>query len=109
VQSEEVNGSMQGFRVGTLLFLAVVFHIRKPHPTIALSWKRREAKYLFDILLASYDLALLYLEQCNYDVEKAIDVYMGDEKWEREHPMHESVGGTTGAKQSLWERISRIL
>ena len=34
-----------------------------------------------------YDVALLYLEQANYDLELAIEVYKDDDQWERENPM----------------------
>ena len=34
-----------------------------------------------------YDVALLYLEQSDYNLEAAIDSYKEDEKWEKEHPL----------------------
>lgn len=34
-----------------------------------------------------YDVAILYLEQANYDLEMAMDVYKDDERWEEEHPI----------------------
>ncbi|PQE13144.1 thiamine biosynthetic bifunctional enzyme protein [Rutstroemia sp. NJR-2017a BBW] len=34
-----------------------------------------------------YDVAILYLEQANYDLEMAMDVYKDDERWEKEHPV----------------------
>lgn len=37
--------------------------------------------------MAEYDVAVLYLEQANYDLEVAVGVYKDDERWEREHPM----------------------
>lgn len=37
--------------------------------------------------LYRYDVALLYLEQANYDLELATEVYKDDERWEKENPM----------------------
>lgn len=34
-----------------------------------------------------YDVALLYLQQSDYDLELAIDDYREDERWEKEHPL----------------------
>jgi len=39
-----------------------------------------------------YDVAVLYLEQTDYDLDTAVENYKEDEKWEKEHPM-ESVKG----------------
>lgn len=42
-----------------------------------------------------YELALIYLKQSHYDLEKAIAAYMEDERWESEHPLKSS-GGNKG-------------
>lgn len=34
-----------------------------------------------------YDVALLYLEQVDYDLDAAIDAYREDERWEKDHPL----------------------
>lgn len=34
-----------------------------------------------------YDLALIYLKHADYDLDKAVEAYKSDEKWEREHPL----------------------
>ncbi|KAA8568402.1 hypothetical protein EYC84_007436 [Monilinia fructicola] len=34
-----------------------------------------------------YDIAILYLEQANYDLELAMEVYRDDERWEKENPV----------------------
>jgi len=44
-------------------------------------------------LLFSYDIALLYLRQADYDVDGAVEAYISDERWEREHPMEANVKG----------------
>ena len=41
----------------------------------------------------SYDIALLYLEQVDYDLDAAVEAYMDDEKWEKEHPMEANIKG----------------
>lgn len=50
-----------------------------------------------------YDVALLYLEQAEYDLDKAVEAYQADERWEKEHPM--GLDSTKGKrKQSLGRR-----
>lgn len=39
-----------------------------------------------------YDVALLYLEQTDYNLEAAIEAYKEDERWEREHPLEGDKG-----------------
>lgn len=34
-----------------------------------------------------YDVALLYLQQADYNLDEAIGAYKSDERWEREHPL----------------------
>jgi hypothetical protein len=34
-----------------------------------------------------YDLAILYLDQTNYDLDAAVEAYIEDERWERENPL----------------------
>ena len=41
-----------------------------------------------------YDVAVLYLQQANYDLDLAVETYLGDEKWEKEHPMGGSPKGS---------------
>ena len=40
-----------------------------------------------------YDIALLYLKQSDYDLDAAVEAYLSDEKWEREHPIQANVKG----------------
>ena len=44
-----------------------------------------------------YDIAVLYLQQSNYDLNGAVEAYLADEKWEGEHPM----AGSSKAKAVL--------
>ncbi|KAL9128192.1 MAG: hypothetical protein Q9217_003092 [Psora testacea] len=41
----------------------------------------------------SYDIALLYLQQANYDLDAAVEAYLADVKWEEDHPMAELAKG----------------
>jgi hypothetical protein len=34
-----------------------------------------------------YDVALLYLQQADWDLDVAIQAYKDDERWEKEHPL----------------------
>lgn len=45
-----------------------------------------------------YDVALLYLQQADYDLDCAVEAYLEDEKWEKEHPMAGSSKGKTAPK-----------
>ena len=40
-----------------------------------------------------YDVALLYLEQAEYDLDAAVEAFKADEKWEKENPMSASSKG----------------
>ena len=44
----------------------------------------------------SYDQAVVYLKQADYDLDLAIETYMDDEKWEREHPFQSRGSGMSG-------------
>lgn len=47
-----------------------------------------------------YDVALLYLEQADYDLDAAVNTYLTDELWEKEHPLVPSSGGKLKQKLS---------
>lgn len=34
-----------------------------------------------------YDVAILYLQQTDYNLDEAMAAYKADEKWEKEHPL----------------------
>ena len=34
-----------------------------------------------------YEIALLYLKQADYDLAIAVEAYLADETWEKEHPI----------------------
>jgi hypothetical protein len=37
--------------------------------------------------LYRYDVALFYLGQADYDLDRAVEAYQADDRWEKEHPM----------------------
>ena len=46
-----------------------------------------------------YDIALLYLQQSDYNLGLAVEAYLADEKWEKKNPMGgASKGSKTGRK-----------
>lgn len=47
-----------------------------------------------------YDVALLYLEQAGYDLDAAVNTYLMDELWEKEHPFTPASGGKLKQKLS---------
>lgn len=46
-----------------------------------------------------YDVALLYLQQADYDLDQAISAYKADERWEKEHPLEAAKKGKSKAVQ----------
>ena len=34
-----------------------------------------------------YDVALLYLQQAEWNLDTAVEAYKDDERWEKEHPL----------------------
>ncbi|KAF1965414.1 hypothetical protein BU23DRAFT_593678 [Bimuria novae-zelandiae CBS 107.79] len=51
-----------------------------------------------------YDVALLYLQQADYNLEEAIATFKADERWEREHPLEAARQGKAKASQSSGRR-----
>ncbi|KAI9890282.1 MAG: hypothetical protein M1814_004317 [Vezdaea aestivalis] len=49
--------------------------------------KSKVRRWMLACKVAEYDVALIYLDQCKYDLDQAIDKYLADEKWERENPL----------------------
>ncbi|KAF2183677.1 hypothetical protein K469DRAFT_710474 [Zopfia rhizophila CBS 207.26] len=47
-----------------------------------------------------YDVALLYLQQADYNLDEAIAAYKADERWEKEHPLEAAKKGKSKAWQS---------
>lgn len=51
-----------------------------------------------------YDVALLYLEQADYNLEHAITAYKADEEWEKEHSLEAAKKGKARDTQSSGRR-----
>ena len=51
-----------------------------------------------------YDVALLYLEQVDYDLNAACEAYRDDEQWEKEHPMEANIKGKGKTRQDIGKR-----
>ncbi|KAK3717071.1 hypothetical protein LTR37_006126 [Vermiconidia calcicola] len=49
--------------------------------------KQKVRRWMVGCKVSEYDVALLYLQQANWNLEAAIEAYKDDEKWEKEHPM----------------------
>lgn len=67
-----------------------------PQPVEGAEEEMRKAKvrrWMVACKVSDYDIALLYLEQAIYDLDLAVDVYLEDEQWEKQHPMEENTKG----------------
>lgn len=49
--------------------------------------KTKVRRFMVATKVAEYDIAVLYLEQASYELESAVEAYLDDEKWERDHPV----------------------
>ncbi|KAL8839006.1 MAG: hypothetical protein Q9170_001937 [Blastenia crenularia] len=52
--------------------------------------KSKIRRWMVICKVSDYDIALLYLGQAQYDLDRAVETYLADEKWEREHPLESS-------------------
>lgn len=65
-----------------------------------------KADYLPSVLShLRYDIALLYLEQSHYDLDLAVQAYLADEQWEKDHPFE---GPSKGVKSGQKPRTRMI-
>lgn len=56
------------------------------------------------IIIYRYDVALLYLQQADYNLEAAILTYKDDEKWEKDNPLEASKKAKGKQKHDLGRR-----
>ncbi|KAF2642132.1 hypothetical protein P280DRAFT_293764 [Massarina eburnea CBS 473.64] len=49
-----------------------------------------------------YDVALLYLQQADYNLDDAIAAYKADERWEKEHPLEAAKKGKKPSGRRRW-------
>ncbi|KAJ4987141.1 thiamine biosynthetic bifunctional enzyme [Stagonosporopsis vannaccii] len=66
--------------------------------------KTKVRKFMVGCKVAEYDVAVLYLEQANYNLENAMLAFKADEKWEREHPLQAAKKGKATALQNSGKR-----
>ena len=65
--------------------------------------------------VSEYKVAVLYLDEATWDLEKAVDKWKGDERWEAEHPLvmgrasANKRGKRTIGENLSPERIARLL
>ncbi|KAL9102892.1 MAG: hypothetical protein Q9163_002015 [Psora crenata] len=67
-----------------------------PKPLVSEQEELRKSKirrWMVACKVSEYDIALLYLQQANYDLDAAVEAYMADIKWETEHPMANTLNG----------------
>ncbi|KAF2657639.1 hypothetical protein K491DRAFT_690882 [Lophiostoma macrostomum CBS 122681] len=61
-------------------------------------------KFMVGCKVAEYDVALMYLQQSDYDLDRAINTYKADERWEKENPLEAAKKGKSKASQSSGRR-----
>ncbi|KAI9646225.1 hypothetical protein NHQ30_005665 [Ciborinia camelliae] len=78
-----------------------------PQPVEGEEEERRKVyvrKFMVGCKVAEYDIAVLYLEQSNYDLELAMGVYKDDERWENENPILDRGKGKGRTKLDVGRR-----
>ncbi|TGO79785.1 hypothetical protein BELL_0023g00280 [Botrytis elliptica] len=63
-------------------------------------------RFMVGCKVSEYDIAVLYLEQANYDLELAMGIYKDDERWEKENPISNK-GKGKGKGKSRYEVARR--
>ena len=79
-----------------------------PHPVEGEEEEMRKAKvrrWMVACKVSDYDVALLYLEQAMYDLDMAVERYLDDEKWEKEHPI-QAASRERGQKQERRKKLA---
>ncbi|CAD6442967.1 b9affb8a-b27f-4cf5-84d0-c8afb41b67c0 [Sclerotinia trifoliorum] len=78
-----------------------------PRPVEGEEEERRKAsvrRFMVGCKVYEYDVAVLYLEQANYDLELAMGVYRDDERWEKENPISDKGKGKGKTKYDVGRR-----
>ncbi|THW30470.1 hypothetical protein D6D23_00158 [Aureobasidium pullulans] len=60
--------------------------------------KSKLRRFMVTCKVSEYDVAQLYLEQNDYDLDGAVEAYKDDEKWEKEHPLQNNGKGKMTAR-----------
>ncbi|KAF2715659.1 hypothetical protein K504DRAFT_457810 [Pleomassaria siparia CBS 279.74] len=66
--------------------------------------KGKVRRFMVGCKVAEYDLALLYLQQADYNLDLAMEAYKADEQWEKDHPMQSAKKGKAKATQTAGRR-----
>ncbi|TGO92362.1 hypothetical protein BPOR_0004g00070 [Botrytis porri] len=61
-------------------------------------------RFMVGCKVSEYDIAVLYLEQANYDLELAMGIYKDDERWERENPISNKGKGKGKSRYDVAKR-----
>ncbi|KAJ3579562.1 hypothetical protein NPX13_g997 [Xylaria arbuscula] len=72
-----------------------------PRPIEGEEEEKRKAKirrWMMCTKVHEYDVAVLYLEQAEYDLEQAMNTYFADEEWERSHQRSHSANNAKKSK-----------
>ncbi|KAF2735641.1 hypothetical protein EJ04DRAFT_190419 [Polyplosphaeria fusca] len=66
--------------------------------------KGKVRRWMIACKVVEYDVALLYLQQADYNLDRAIEAYKADERWEKEHPLDAAKKGKSNANQTSGRR-----
>ncbi|KAF2769358.1 hypothetical protein EJ03DRAFT_272467 [Teratosphaeria nubilosa] len=58
--------------------------------------KGKVRRWMMACKVAEYDVALLYLQQAEWNLDAAVEAYQEDERWEKEHPREAKEGKAKG-------------
>ncbi|KAF7948765.1 hypothetical protein EAE96_007956 [Botrytis aclada] len=61
-------------------------------------------RFMVGCKVSEYDIAVLYLEQANYDLELAMGIYKDDERWEKENPISNKGKGKGKSRYEVAKR-----
>ncbi|KAF5873914.1 uncharacterized protein Bfra_005381 [Botrytis fragariae] len=78
-----------------------------PRPVEGEEEERRKScvrRFMVGCKVSEYDIAVLYLEQANYDLELAMGIYKDDERWEKENPISDKGKGKGKSRYDVAKR-----
>ncbi|TGO16532.1 hypothetical protein BTUL_0027g00630 [Botrytis tulipae] len=78
-----------------------------PRPVEGEEEERRKScvrRFMVGCKVSEYDIAVLYLEQANYDLELAMGIYKDDERWEKENPISNKAKGKGKSRYDVAKR-----
>lgn len=63
--------------------------------------KNKRRRWMVATKCPDYDVAIMYLEGSEYDLETAVEAFRADEDWEKEHPMKGKQRARPGPRHRL--------